>query len=112
MAVKIGINSNLTFGQSGSFYSSEIIINAAVGPNYISTTSQTLLPLPNWILFVTPETAGVIDVQYSPNGGGVWRSMKQGTSTLMFCDTVGSVRLFGKQASGTRNVRAFAIKQA
>ena len=111
MAVRIGFNSATTFGQSGSFYSSEIIINVAVGPNYISQNSQTLLPLPNWILFVL-EPGQSVDVQYSPDSQVTWFSMRQGTSTLMFCDTAGSVRLFGAQGAGTANVRAFAIKQA
>lgn len=112
MAVRIGFHSATTFGQSGSFYSSEIIINVATGPNYISANSQTLLPLPNWILFVKSPAELGTDVQYSPDSQVTWFSMAQGTSTLMFCDTAGSVRLFGTHAAGTVNVRAFAIKQA
>ena len=111
MAVRIGFQSATVFGAAGSFYSSEIIINTIVGPNYISANSQTLLPLPNWILFVLP-TGQSVDVQYSPDSQVTWVSMRQGTSTLMFCDTAGSVRLFGAHDAGTVNVRAFAIKQA
>lgn len=110
MSVRIGINSVLTFGASGSFYSSEILISMVAGPNYISATSETLLPLPNWVLFTLP-TATAVDVQYSPDAGVSWVSMRQGTSTLMFCDTAGSVRLFNSGPAGT-DARAFAIKQA
>ncbi len=53
-----------------------------------------------------------MDVQYSPDSQVTWYGMKQGTGTLAFCDTAGSIRLFGQHAAGTVNVRAYAIKQA
>lgn len=111
MAVRIGFHSTTTFGASGSFYSSEIIINVSPGPYYVSANTATLLPLPNWILFTLP-TGQSVDVQYSPDSQVTWYSMRQGTSTLMFCDTAGSIRLFGNHIAGTVDVRAFAIKQA
>ncbi len=111
MAVRIGFNSAITFGASGSFYSSEIIINVAIGPNYISQNSQPLLPLPCWVQF-TLDPGSSVDVQYSPDSQTTWFSCRQGTGTLVFCDTAGSYRLFGAQAAGTLNARAFAIKQA
>lgn len=111
MAVRIGFNSAITFGQSGSFYSSEIIINLSPGPFYLSQNTATLLPLPAWVYLITPAGQSV-DVQYSPDSQVTWFGMKQGTSTLAFCDTAGSIRLFGNHDAGTVNVRAYAAKQA
>jgi len=111
MAVRIGFHSATTFGASGSFYSSEIIINLSAGPYYLSANTATLLPLPAWVYLITPEGQSV-DVQYSPDSQVTWYGMKQGTSTLAFCDTAGSIRLFGNHAAGTVNVRAYAARQA
>ena len=111
MAVKIGFNSATTFGASGSFYGSEVVINVPVGPAYLSQNSQPLLGLPTWLQLVT-SPAQSVDIQYTPDAGTTWISCRQGTGTLIFADTAGSYRLFGQQPAGTVDVRAVPIKQA
>lgn len=109
MAVKIGFNSATTFGQSGSFYSSEILLAIAAGPYYISQNTATLLPLPAW-LYLTLPAGQATDLQYSPDSQVTWYSARQGTGNLIFADTAGSWRLFNN-AVGSVDVRVFAIKQ-
>src|SRR5882724_850716 len=109
MAVKISVDSLVNYGAAGSPFGSEIIINVAVGPNYITRTSVNLLAkvLPALLLFtigdMTLQGAGV-QIQYTPDSGATWRNMIMNTSTLVYCDTGGSIRLFGGHAAGTLNV--------
>mgnify|MGYP001609188278 CR=1 FL=1 len=112
MAVKIGFHSAITFGASGSFYSSEILLAlAAGGIHYLSANTATLLPLPNW-LSVTLPAAQAVDLQYSPDAGTTWFSARQGTGNLIFADTAGSYRIVNGNAVGSVDVRLFCIEQA
>src|SRR5882672_2673400 len=109
MAVKISVDSLVNYGAAGSPFGSEIIINIVAGPNYITRTSVNLLAkvLPSWLLLVDGLAGpGGFDVQYTPDSGATWRSMRQGTSTLVYADTGGSIRIFGTQgaAGATLNV--------
>ncbi len=51
MAVKISVDSLVTYGAAGSPFGSEVLINIAAGPNYITRTSVVLLAkvLPAWL---------------------------------------------------------------
>ena len=112
MAVKIGFNSAITFGQSGSFYSSEILLAlGAGGIHYLSQNTATLLPLPNWLNIILPATQAV-DIQYTPDAGTTWRSARQGTGNLIFADTAGSYRIVNGNAVGSVDIFLFASKQA
>ncbi len=113
MAVRIGFHSATTFGQSGSFYGSEVVLNVPVGPLYLSANTVTVfgINLPSWLQIVLPP-GGAADVQYSPDSQVTWYSCRQGTGTLIFADTAGSFRLFGAQAAGTIDARVVPIRQA
>jgi hypothetical protein len=112
MAVKIGFNSAITFGASGSFYSSEILLALAAGAiRYLSQNTLTLVPLPNWLSVTLPASQSV-DIQYSPDAGTTWFSARQGTGNLIFADTAGSYRIVNTGAVLSVDVRLFAIKQA
>ena len=115
MAVKISVDSLVTYGAAGSPFGSEIIINISPGPNYITRTSVNLLArvLPAWLQLVDGLAGpGGFDVQYTPDAGTTWRSAKMGTSTLIYADTGGSWRIFGTHAAGTLNVFCVPIRQA
>ena len=106
----LSFNSSVTYGQAGSPYGSELLLNAPVGPMYLSASSQAQLArvLPAWCLitFGVPGQQG--DVQYTPDNGTTWRSCRQGSSTLLYVDTGGTIRLFCVLAS---NVFLVPIRQ-
>ena len=115
MAVKISANAIVNYGASGSPFGSEVLVNAAVGPTYLSQSTATTInaglgaSLPTWLL-ITTSTTQAVDIQYTPDSGATWRGMKQGTSTLVYADTGGSIRLFNN-ATGTVNTFIVPIKQ-
>lgn len=114
MAVKISVDSLVNYGAAGSPFGSEIIINISAGPNYITRTSVNLLAkvLPAWLLFTKQTSAEGWAVQYTPDSGATWRDMTMGTATLAYCDTGGTIRIFGNHAAGVLNVFCVPIKQA
>lgn len=113
MAVKISVDSLVNYGAAGSPFGSEVLINVLVGPNYITRTSVNLLSsvLPALILFSPGSGGGGVQpaFQYTPDSGTTWRTT---SSTLLYCDTGGSIRIFGNHAAGTLNVFAVPIRQA
>lgn len=111
MAVKISVDSLVTMGAAGSPYGSEIIINIASGPNYITRTSINLLALvlPAWLQLSTQTQTEGWAIQYTPDAGVTWRNT---SSTLIYADTGGAYRIFGNHPAGTLNVFCIPIRQA
>ena len=105
----ISFNSSVTYGAAGSPFGSEILLNAPVGPMYLSASSQAQLAtvLPNFCLITFALPGGSGDIQYTPDNGTTWRSCRQGSSTLLYVDTGGTIRLFNVLAS---NVYLVPIK--
>lgn len=114
MAVKISVDSLVTYGAAGSPYGSEIIINIAVGPNYITRTSVNLLAtvLPAWLQLAAQAVTDGWQLQYTPDAGVTWRTFTATTGTLVYADTGGSIRIFGTHGAGTLNVFCVPIRQA
>jgi len=115
MAVKISAAALVNYGASGSPFGSEVLLNAAVGPTYLSQATVALLSaslgasLPTWWQFVL-SGAGATDIQYTPDSGTTWRSLRQGTGTLCYVDTGGSIRILNN-FGGTTNIFVVPIKQ-
>ena len=110
MAVKIGVGGGpLTFGVAGSFFGSEVLVNAAVGPNYLSAASVTLLSsaMPCMLMASLPGTSQVT-VQYTPDAGVTWRALN---SCTMFYADGSTTRLFNSGA-GSLNAFLTPLKQA
>lgn len=103
----LSFNSSVTYGNAGSPFGSEILLNAPLGPMYLSSSSQNLLAgvLPSYCLLTFDAPAGSGDIQYTPDNGATWRSCRQGSSSLLYVDTGGTIRLFSVLA----NTRVFLV---
>ncbi len=94
MAVKISVDSLVNYGAPGSPYGSEILLVAAAGPLYMMRSVALLasqLPTHGWIILAGTSN---VDVQYTADSGATWRSMLSGSSTYVYLDTGGSIRVF------------------
>lgn len=115
MAVRISFSALVNYGAAGSPFGSEVLLNAAVGPTYLSQASVALInaglaaTMPTWMQFVL-SGAGATDIQYTPDSGTTWRSMRMGTGTLAYVDTGGSIRILNN-FGGTTNIFVVPIKQ-
>lgn len=104
----LSFNSSVTYGNAGSPFGSEILLNISAGPFYLSASSQAQLArvLPCLARITMGDATGAqgTDIQYTPDNGATWRSTKSGTGTLIYVDSGGTIRLFGTHVTGTLNV--------
>ena len=107
----ISFNSSVTYGQAGSPFGSELLLNVPVGPMYLSASSQAQLAtvLPALCLFTLPAGVGGLALQYTPDNGTTWRTT---SSTLLYVDTGGTIRLFNSTPGGGLNVFLVPYREA